>query len=76
MSKPKLMVQSYNYFKALAKRVLGGFENVDTSTYFDRVHTCTRCDYFDHEHKECLDCGCPIETKAAWKTENCPQNKW
>ncbi|QDP67588.1 MAG: hypothetical protein GOVbin568_27 [Prokaryotic dsDNA virus sp.] len=76
MSKPNLMVQSYNYFKAVAKRVLNGFENVDTATYYDRVHTCSRCDYFDHKHKECTDCGCPIETKAAWKTENCPQNKW
>ena len=70
------MVQSYNYFKAVAKRVLSGFENVDTPTYYDRVHICSRCPKLDHKTRECTECGCPIETKAAWKTENCPLKKW
>lgn len=76
MKKANLMIKSYNYFKAVSKRVLGGFENVDTATYYDRVHTCSRCEYLEHEHKECSVCGCPIETKAAWKTEVCPIKKW
>ncbi len=71
-----LMVKSYNYLKAVSKRVLGGFENVDEVTYYSRVHTCSRCDNFCHEKKECKSCGCPIETKAAWKTERCPEKKW
>ena len=29
-----------------------------------------------NEDKECNVCGCPIETKAAWKTEKCPKDKW
>ena len=74
--KANLMVKSYNYLKAVSKRVLGGFENVDTSTYYDRVHICSRCEWLDHKDKECTVCGCPIETKASWKTERCPKNKW
>lgn len=74
--KANLMIKSYNYLKAVSKRVLGGFENVDEATYYDRVHTCSRCDWLDHKLKECLVCGCPIETKASWKTEKCPKNKW
>ena len=70
------MLKTYNYLKAVSKRVLGGFENVDESTYYDRVHTCSRCEWLDHKDKECNKCGCPVETKAAWKTENCPIKKW
>mgnify|MGYP003635281821 FL=1 len=75
MNKPKLMIQSYNYFKAVAKRVLGGFENVDNATYYDRTFICSRCPKLN-EARECTECGCPVETKAAWKTEKCPLNKW
>ena len=76
MSKPNLMIKSYNYFKAVSKRVLAGFENVDSATYYDRTYICSRCPDFDHKHKECNVCGCPIETKAAWQTESCPLDKW
>lgn len=76
MKKPNMMIKSYNLLKAVSKRVLGGLENVDEVTFYDRVHTCSRCDYFDHVEKECITCGCPIETKASWKTESCPHNKW
>lgn len=71
-----LMVKSYNYLKAVSKRVLSGFENVNETTYYDRVHCCSRCPEFIHEHKECSVCGCPVETKASWKTETCPKGKW
>ena len=71
-----LMTKSYNYLKAVSKRVLGGFENVDEVTYYDRVNTCSRCEFLIHELKECGKCGCPVETKASWKTEKCPINKW
>ena len=74
--KANLMIKSYNYLKAVSKRVLGGFENVDEVTYYDRVHTCSRCEWLDHKDKECGKCGCPIETKASWKTEECPIKKW
>lgn len=75
MNEPKMMTKAYNYFKAVSKRVLGGFENVDTVTYYDRVYICSRCPKLNKDH-ECTVCGCPIETKAAWKTENCPIEKW
>ena len=75
MDTPNLMVKTYNYLKAVSKRMLGGFENVDTTTYYDRAYICSRCPHLTPD-VECSICGCPIETKAAWKTENCPQNKW
>ncbi len=76
MSKPNLMVKTYNLLKASYKHAKGGFKNVEISTYYDRVHTCSRCNYLNHKDLECTVCGCPIETKAKWQTENCPKNKW
>jgi len=75
MTRPSLMIKSYNYLKAFSKRVLGGFENVDAATYYDRAYICSRCPELTPE-VECNVCGCPIETKAAWKTEECPKGKW
>ena len=74
-NKPSFMLKSYNYFKAVSKRVLGGFENVEPQVYYDRVYICSRCPEL-LENKECNVCGCPVETKAAWQTENCPKEKW
>ena len=49
MNKPNLMVKAYNLLKASYRRSVSGFENVDEVTFYDRVHTCTRCDKFDYE---------------------------
>ncbi len=73
--KADMMVKAYNYFKAVSKRILGGFENVDAETYYNRTYICSRCPELSIE-KECNVCGCPVETKAAWKTEKCPKGKW
>ena len=75
MKKATTMIKAYNYFKAVSKSILGGFENVDSVTYYDRTYICSRCPNLNKD-LECDVCGCPIETKAAWKTEKCPENKW
>ena len=38
MDTPNLMVKTYNYLKAVSKRLLGGMENVDATTYYDRAY--------------------------------------
>ena len=76
MDKPDLIIKAYNLLKASYKRAKGGFQDVDTSTYYDRIHTCSRCPELDLIELECTVCGCPIEIKAKWKTESCPKNKW
>jgi hypothetical protein len=68
MDTPNLMVKTYNYLKAVSKRV-------DATTYYDRAYICSRCPHLTPD-VECSICGCPIETKAAWKTEKCPKGKW
>ena len=74
--KADLMVKTYNLLKASYKRAVSGFRDVDEATYYDRVHTCSRCPKLDHKYLECTVCGCPIETKAKWASEECPKGKW
>ena len=69
MRKPNLMVKAYNLLKASYKHAKNDFEKADQVLYNDRVHSCSRCDFYNV-------CGCPIATKASWKSEQCPKNKW
>ena len=49
MDTPNLMVKTYNYLKAVSKRVLGGMEDVDVTTYYDRAYICSRCPHLTPE---------------------------
>lgn len=73
---PTLMVKAYNLLKASYKHAKNGFEKADTTTYYDRVHSCSRCDDYNDSDSSCTVCGCPIADKASWKSETCPKNKW
>jgi hypothetical protein len=75
MKKVKLKKKAYNYLIAVGKRIMGGFENVSDIVYSERIEICVECTKLNPEY-ECSICGCPVETKAAWKTESCPENKW
>ncbi len=76
MNKPNLMVKAYNLLKASYKHAKDDFEKTEQTIYNDRVHTCSRCNFYDHDDNSCNVCGCPIATKASWKSENCPKGKW
>ena len=75
MKKVKLKKKAYNYLIAVGKRIMGGFENVSDIVYSERIEICVECTKLNPEY-ECSICCCPVETKAAWKTESCPENKW
>ena len=76
MRKPNLMVRAYRFLKASYKHAANDFEKADRTTYNDRVHACSRCEFYDDDNNTCGLCGCPIATKASWKSEDCPQGKW
>ncbi|QDP51714.1 MAG: hypothetical protein Unbinned92contig1003_27 [Prokaryotic dsDNA virus sp.] len=75
MKKVKLKKKAYNYLIAVGKRIMGGFENVSDIVYSERIEICVECTKLNPKY-ECSICGCPVETKAAWKTESCPEKKW
>ena len=76
MRKPNLMVKAYNLLKASYKHAKNDFEKADQVLYNDRIHSCSRCDFYNDDDSSCNVCGCPIATKASWKSEKCPKNKW
>lgn len=70
---PTMITMAANFTKALAKHVVDP-KNVDVKVYEDRLKTCSTC--IHRNEGRCSACGCPIETKALWASENCPLKKW
>ena len=70
----KFLKKVVNYAVAVTKYALSGGLNVDESTYEHRVSICNSCDL--NYNGECGLCGCPIDSKALWATEECPDKKW
>jgi hypothetical protein len=76
MKKPGKLKKLSNFTLAAAKFAAGGFIESSKEVYDSRVLTCLACKYYDVDTDDCLKCGCPIEVKAKWNTESCPENKW
>tara|TARA_A100000172_G_C3041210_1_gene110554 strand:- start:741 stop:965 length:225 start_codon:yes stop_codon:yes gene_type:complete len=74
MDKGKYANRVWTFTKAIAKYAKSGFENVPRFEYLKRLSTCNECEF--REHDVCGVCGCYLEAKAKWNTEDCPKNKW
>lgn len=44
--------------------------------FFTRMNICKDCEKFNKLLTKCNECGCFLQIKARWSTENCPLNKW
>ena len=75
MKKPGKLKKLSNFTLAAAKFAAGGFIESSKEVYDSRVLTCLACKYYDLDTDDCNKCGCPIEVKAKWSTESCPENK-
>jgi hypothetical protein len=63
-----------NYAVAFTKHAAGGFKHVTEEVYEKRRAICESCPLL--VDGECGLCGCPVEVKALWATEACPDKKW
>lgn len=41
-----------------------------------RIAICEECEFFIASDRRCAKCGCWVEAKAAFRTQQCPENKW
>jgi glycosyltransferase involved in cell wall biosynthesis len=73
---PPLATRAANYAKAQIRHTLDGRARADNATLSDRLTICEDCDRFRASDRKCSECGCPIEEKAAWRSESCPLGKW
>lgn len=71
---PSLLTKAWNYAKALTKHELSGELKVSPELYEARLDTCATCPH--RNDGQCSVCGCPLEKKAEWATEDCPLALW
>lgn len=75
---PGLLQRAWNLGKAVTRHVADGGKQVDDSTFEARLAICRECPSCDTARMVCRDpnCGCFLNIKARWQSENCPQLKW
>lgn len=67
------MIRVLRFIWALVKFIIIG-GRVSKDEYKSRLTTCHSCEHLDD--KSCGLCGCYVNLKAKWSTEDCPKNKW
>jgi len=41
-----------------------------------RLAICEACEFFVAADRRCSKCGCWVDAKAAFRTQQCPEGKW
>lgn len=67
---PGAIRKALNFAKALAAHAAGGQRLADDATFEARVEECVMCP--NRAGDVCGLCGCPIENKASWAEQSCP----
>lgn len=68
--------KAVNFVKSISRYVASGLVRVDDATLVQRLSICESCDRFKRENRTCLECGCYMDIKASWASEECPLKKW
>ena len=74
MTEPNIFKKISKLAKAVKKHAEGGFENVEPEEYANRLQICSGCEF--QKDAKCIKCGCFLNKKAWWATEDCPIGKW
>jgi hypothetical protein len=67
--------KAMNFAKSLFKHAVDGMHRASSEVIVERVKICSGCDKLGQKG-ECLVCGCPVEAKATWRSEECPLGHW
>ncbi len=73
---PSTLKMAGNFAKAIVKHVGDGMKKVDLSTYQRRLDACNECDMRVKTRCTHESCGCFIDKKGWWASEECPLGKW
>ena len=73
---PSLAKRAKNFGKALVKHTADLARRVDIEEYQYRISMCNKCELRVKNVCTHEDCGCYLEEKAWWNSENCPINEW
>jgi len=75
-SMPSLAKMAGNLTKAVVKHVGDGMRKVELQEYQDRLNVCNECSLRVKNRCTHESCGCFIDKKAWWASEECPLGKW
>lgn len=75
---PSLLSKAANVGKAVVKHVANGRKVTTDEVYAARLDICNHCESLDPKRRVCQEksCGCFVDRKARWASENCPRGKW
>lgn len=75
---PGLAQRAVNFGRAVVRHVADGGQHVDDATYEARLAVCRSCASCDTAHMICREpaCGCYLQIKARWRSEDCPLRQW
>jgi len=75
---PGLVQQAVNFGKAVVKHVADRGRKVSDDVYLARLTICSHCPSLNSKRFSCNQqtCGCRLTSKASWRSESCPLQKW
>lgn len=77
-NEPGLIRKAANFSVAVVRHAADGGRNVTDEVRLARLIVCADCPAFDPNKIACRErkCGCRLKTKASWRSEKCPLDKW
>ncbi|GAB5440077.1 MAG: hypothetical protein Fues2KO_04260 [Fuerstiella sp.] len=77
-AEPSTLQRGLNFAKAAVRHVASGMQAVSEEQKSQRLKICENCDLCDKTRMVCLhsSCGCFLNVKAGWKSEECPLERW
>lgn len=66
---PGTLRKALNFSKALARHAADGMKVVPDSVWEERMDHCLTCEHRNLD--SCSACGCPVQSKASWASEEC-----
>lgn len=75
---PNLLKRAKNFTNAVLTHAADLGNKISDEDFESRLSVCRSCDLCDVERMQCLHdkCGCKLEIKARWRTQNCPRELW
>lgn len=75
---PGLIAKIKHFTKAVVEDVKVGQPRVSQEVYTARMTLCRACGFYNDKKGTCghPDCGCVMQRKAKWASQECPIGKW
>lgn len=74
VKRPSAARRALNFIGSLRRFVAAGRPTVSAEEKAARLSVCHICKY--RSNRRCTACGCNLDVKAGWATEDCPLSRW